>query len=376
MQFMQTFSTGLLPQHPHQTQPDSAILTVMPPIKNQIILPSSDALIASPVRFFGLDAERVAVLNCANGESHVLLHDQATVLRALNQPCHLRQLGERLQRHDWAAPDYSAVPTIIKNLYRLGLIHQLDELLETREPAPLTPCPIDCLAWPTRDRPQILDRALQAWAIQLQADHQATGNPWPDIMIADDSDIHQAETRQVCANFAASYPGRTYYLDRAFRQDLAAALQPEAGESIYFALGLLDNGMPQTGRYGVGRNLILLANAGRTVVMSDDDILPDFRSHPEAKAGIKISNSRLPSTIQVFTDEAELAGFGQPVSQAILEPHRMLLGQSTALLLANASNADLSDSQAESIQNVLDPDSHCAALCFQYWGDSGMPTPN
>jgi hypothetical protein len=300
------------------------------------------------------------------------------VLDALRFPGAEDDLAERLSRFEWEGESLREIPAIMAELREAGLAVEPQELVgealaEEPNGAPALPG-IDVLAWITADRPDLLSRALAAWGARLEADQEG----FPEIVIADDSRHQAAETRAVVESFARQYPGRTRLLDHEFRVQLAekleADLPPEVSSSARFALGF--SGSPTTAapRYGVNRNTLLLACAGRTAVMVDDDILPEFRVRPDATEAFILNCDPRAWGLEAFTSRESLEAFGTPVAGPVLGPHRRLLGASGRNLDATAACTDLTRADAVLIRRFFGPGPAIRALSFGYWGDSGTST--
>ncbi|HAW87310.1 MAG TPA: hypothetical protein DCX65_13705 [Spirochaetaceae bacterium] len=230
------------------------------------------------------------------------------------------------------------------------------------------PPPLSALSWMTRDRPEAIARALTAW----QACVLAAGLPPPDCVISDDSVTDPAATRRVALGFASQYPGRSYYLSRAWRQDFAAALGADSAEpaAAAFAFGL--SGMLPAGTYGANANCLLLALGGRLFAMSDDDILPEFRHRVDARDGLAFQSAPDPSVIQPLADQAELAGCGVAATRPAFHAHQAYLGRPLRELLTSAGRLDLTGLRPHSLTRAAAAEARVVALCFHYWGDSGM----
>lgn len=213
---------------------------------------------------------------------------------------------------------------------------------------------LSSFAWPTRDRPSVLRRGLEAWRSALAEGGFGT----PDLLVADDSAIEVGSTLSVAQEAAASYPGKVLLLDKAFGKRLAETLGGElggeAGEAASFALGIGRDSEAAIGRYGAARNLILLALAGRAFAMSDDDVLPEFRQSGDASEQAFESETPDPTIMAPYSDEAELESLSPRIAKFPGDLYGQLLG---------AGYTAESGGLARSV----------AALCFGSWGDSGLP---
>jgi hypothetical protein len=300
----------------------------------------------------------------------------AEILEALRFPCRGDDaLTGRLRQAGWEEESLRELPVLLDQLREACLVVDPAELVrEASERCP-TAAPvlpgIDVLAWITADRPDLLSRSLAAWLTRLKADSDG----FPEIVVADDSRRRQAETRAAVEAFARTYPGVTRFLDRDFRvrlaNELERSLPSELSGSAAFALGLSGSPSDSASSCGANRNLVLLACPKRTVVMSDDDTLPDFRVHPDAADTLALKRDQGIWLRNAFASRAELEAFGIPAAGPVLGAHRRLLGASGRNLDPTASRTDLANADAALISRFFGPEPIIRALCFGSWGDSG-----
>lgn len=342
------------------------------------LVPEAEALVAASFSFLELGSgDGVAVIG-GDGNATILDTAQVSVLQAFNRPCAPETLARRLLEHGWDQDDLGQATGIIRRLVASGHLHKLGNLLEASRAgqvpggASRTEGPgLGLLAIPTKDRHGTLERALNAWKDAL-GELPVEGS-LPDILVSDDSVNEYALTKSVVESFAATYAGSTLFLDRVSRIAFAEALVPAGGRAAAFALGL-DGGPAGLGRYGAARNLILLAAAGRAVALADDDMLPDFRIHPDASKGLSLSSDPDPTVIRPFADCGVLADWLSPAEGTVESPHRSILGRSTRELLLESEALDVSNADSTLLESSLGIESRVAALCFGTWGDSGIPT--
>lgn len=332
-----------------------------------------DALIAADLRYRrGGPGGLVAAIE---GDGPAVLLDPAdeALLKAAAQPCTVEVLAARLREEGWEDEALAGLPGMIADLAGRGLVRGVGELLAAaRSAAPESgPGPaVEALAIPTRDRPSLLARALDAWAAS------ASGIPGelPEIVILDDSLEGTAQTRDAARAFAARYPARAVLIDGDARRRFSQALAPAAGRAAAFALGFEGRPASDIGSYGAARNLGLLVSAGRPMAMADDDTLPDFRLHPGALPGLALSPEGDPRVITPFGDSASIASWaphapGLGCSQG---PYRMYLGRLVRDIMLEVDDLDFSRANPHSLAAAIEGRSRVAALCFGSWGDGGM----
>jgi hypothetical protein len=213
---------------------------------------------------------------------------------------------------------------------------------------------LSTFAWPTRDRPGLLKRGLEAWRDAL-----VEGGSEPlELVVADDSARDAAANAAAAAEIASSSPGSLLLLDADFtvrlNQALAKELGSDATEALALALGLDPGSERAAGRYGAARNRILLSLAGRAFAMSDDDVLPEFRLDSNATDDVFESETLDPTTIRAYAEESDVEGFSSRIEPFPREIYGKLLGASYA-------------AEGNGLKRGV------GALCFGSWGDSGLP---
>lgn len=345
------------------------------------LLPGEDAALAL-VRGF-LDAGptgRIAAL-LPGGGLRLLDPVEAAMLQAMEKPCDEGVLARRLRAAGWETDGLEAAGEALLGLERRGLAMRLGSLIdearratgESGDEGGARAGPgLECLAIPTRDRPASLRRALGAWGEILRAEAAAGGARERFVIVADDSRRDGAATRAVVEEFAAGRTGPTCLLDAGARRELAERLSSVCGPAARFALGL-DREDQRLRAYGAARNFLLLAAAGRTVAMADDDTVPEFRRHPAARGGLALCAEPDPTMARPFSDRGELESWVAPAGPA-LAPHDRLLGLSTRRALLGAEELDLGAADHAAIEAALDAGTRIGALCFGTWGTSGMPS--
>ncbi len=348
----------------------------------QAILPGGDAVVDTSRGLVDWGhGSRIAALG-PDGDVILLDPAEASFLRVLKRPCPPLSIGERLRQVGWDDEGLAEAAAMYGRLEARGLIRSLGDIVEGARrvegdaDADASGPGIACLAIPTRDRPETLARALGAWSAALEA--QAEGGAMPDLVVADDSVRDPGATRRVVEAHSHGHRGKVRLLDAASRRDLAKALSPAGGPSVDFALGL-DSGMRGLGQYGAARNFALLANAGRTLAMADDDILPRFALHPAAAAGLALCARPDPSTIRPFADRAGLEEWARPARGSALDPHLAYLGRGVRSLLFTQHTLDLGQADATTLElafrgGARAAQARVAAITFGTWGDSGIPT--
>lgn len=338
-------------------------------------VPDSDAaadpdseLIAVPARSVRTDRETCVVIRSEDGATESLSAVELGVLRALSIPCDTEQLEDRLAEQGWDNTALEDVPALVGELRERGLVVEFVDWIKRYPDAEPRPAPgISALAVPTKDRPEMLDRALAAWIENLH--DRAT----PDIVIADESDRRSADVRAVAERHATAYAGRVYLLDAAFRARLAEKLPAEARFALGFPSGRgKDEGVVRT---GVNRNTILLALAGRAAMSVDDDVLPVYREFDDADSGIVVNADLRPHDIVAAADLSECENLGVRSPRDGYALHAELLGRSCREVIGSGHARIESPVDPEFVARYLSESSRVAVVASGYWGDLGTSAP-
>lgn len=346
-----------------------------------LLVPGPEALVAAPLGYLATGWGDGVVAIGHDGDARILDTAEVSVLQALARPCVPEELARRFLEHGWDSDDLGQAAGIVQRLGLRGMVYTLGGLVEASRSrhlpdsaGPRQGSGLGLLAIPTKDRPGTLEGALNAWRSALGAGDGSiiNGTGFPAIMVSDDSVNEASPTQAVVRSFAASYTGSTLFLDHAARIALAEALVPAGGRAAAFALGL-EGGPAGLSRYGAARNMILLASAGRAVALADDDMLPDFRTHPDASSGLALSSEPDPTVIRPFADRRELEDWLALAEGKVESPHPLILGRSAREVLLESGQIDLGKADASLLESALGSESRIAALCFGTWGDSGIP---
>ena len=338
------------------------------------IEPDGNAIVAADFVDIDMGADRVLLVRARDGVTRSVERMEAEFLKALRRPCPPEAIPSKLRAMGWEAIDRSWIGDLIDSLGGEGWVGSLESFVRsaTEASAKLGPdkeaSTLSALTWPTRDRPELLGRGLSAWRQAFES----SGLAFPDAVIADDSTREEEVTRSVVERFAGEWGGETFYLERSFRNRLVGELSKLDEEIARFAL---DPEAPRNQgvlRYGANRNLIALACGGRKIAMSDDDVLPEFRTKAEAGAGIELMLGGDPAMISAFASEAGIGALDSVSFASAFAAHGATLGKRSIALLSEAGSANYAWIDSSSLDKVLDPSTRIGALCFGIWGDSGM----
>ncbi len=247
--------------------------------------PALHLLLASnPGATIPLDAEHAIWRN--NDGSHQAVVD----VRELAVLQHCRTFATREQHAESAAAaigsGLSRAGRLIDELRnRRLMVSAADLIARSERGSDALPQPLLCIR--TCNRPSGLARLLES----LHAQESAIGVSREILVIDDTTDeASAAAVHEIALRHAQRRAGRVYLMGPAQRPGLRELLATNADEAAAL-LPLVDPAYP-TGRGGArGWNIAVLAAAGRTLSIIDDDIVFDPRRPPGAREAIELCDS-------------------------------------------------------------------------------------
>jgi hypothetical protein len=243
-------------------------------------------------------------------------------------------------------------------LHRAGFLTRRDEVLADADAAAASsPAPITTLGIPTRDRIELLHRALGSYA-----ENCARHGRQVSFVVVDDSPA--ASLRDRCRAMLAelgrqlglqiSYAGRSE--KEAFLNELAEAGQIPLRVARYACLGErpdsdhqpgLNDQQPGLGglrpakqpglpTIGANRNSLLLHTVGERIFSADDDTVCRLAGAPEPGQRLLLSAGANPLETWFFADRAAAFAAMHPLDADLLGLHEQFLGRPPAAVLAAA----------------------------------------
>ena len=222
----------------------------------------------------------------------------------------------------------------------------------------------------TADRPQLLERTLTSLR------KQACG-PVREVLVSDDShhSLTRSQNRRICTSISRDWDGTIYYIDRADRERWAESLADACSVEIditKFAL-LGPPGLKNT--FGANRNSCCLFFSGVPFVFADDDILYDFRIHPEFRDdALEVSEFGDPTKIEPFeTRERAYHALKEVSVDDVWSIAELLLGTPVSEIPAlGRYRFAVGGSSKKFQQDISAGRARIAAVMPGYVGDSGM----
>jgi hypothetical protein len=178
------------------------------------------------------------------------------------------------------------------------------------------------LCIPTRDRPDLLERALDSYLGNAAAHAREL-----QLRVMDDSEEHSLRTRELARVAGSRHGHSVWYASRARRERFAARLALHAGapeEVVHFAMF----GRPGAGAaYGAVRNALLLDTAGMLSVHVDDDTVCELTCPPDPQGGLELSASGDPNDYWPARNFEDARSLVCPADADFMALHEALLGR-------------------------------------------------
>jgi hypothetical protein len=237
---------------------------------------------------------------------------------------------------------------------------------------------IEVVGVATRDRPQLLDRALRSYLQNAEAhDHR------PQVVVFDDSTASatRAENRAILARLAASGPSASLaYCGQEEKRQFVEHLRRATGvASRLLEFALLDSeGCGYT--LGANRNAMLLHAAGSMVLSVDDDSVctPAVAADHVDTRRLVLGSESDPAEFLFFTDRHDALACTTWVRRDVLGDHASLLGETVSGLAGAAAAArtlDVEGACGHALTAVRSPQARVLITVTGTLGDSGTGQP-
>lgn len=220
----------------------------------------------------------------------------------------------------------------------------------------------------TCDRPVALERLLLK--LTLAELPEQVDKVW----IVDDSRESNSITRnaEIICKFASLCRANVIHVDETYRKKLVAHLVaslPEAAESINWLIARDHWG--QFATYGQSRNLALLLNVGKRLLMLDDDIIPEAICPPLPSDGIRISLND-PREISLWASRESLRSHSLLLRESPINLMLDSLGEEAGKLLETiGGNWETLTGLDGELLAAYDGASPIIMTQCGYWGDPG-----
>ncbi|MDB2644091.1 hypothetical protein N9Y37_06545 [Luminiphilus sp.] len=316
-------------------------------------------------------AKNTVLVHPKRGGPGTLLQEE--VAHALSFCQHFRTLDEHLEQIISNMPPLGEFREdtlqTLTALANQGLLESSqtawDRLSEGVEDRTLRPCSL-CII--TCDRPAALQRLLA----------QLAGTTLPTdidrIWVIDDSrsDAALAENARIVDHFATLFTEQVLHCDTALRNRLIAHLAstlPEAHGAIDWLIHRKGWGSQAT--YGQARNLALLLNVGRRMLVLDDDVLPEAISPPLTPNDPRFTTGNAREAM-LWGSQEEMENKASPLSSSpinlMLDSLGLSLGQLPDI---KGKNHQLLSGTDGKLTAHYHADSRILLCQAGYWGDPG-----
>lgn len=330
---------------------------------------SQTIYIARPVKYLDSGNTEEKKIKIESGETYSIDFILNDILVALFCPADIPLLKNRLLQSGWDDSAFESIPEYLEELISMGLAAPLNSVIgeyETQEVNEEYSFP-EFYAFPTKDRPQELERALKAW-FQLFDEVSQT----PGIIIADASVSSRDMNAAVLNSLKDKSKGGIYYFDNNERWNFVRQFSASIRKSAEFALSMTNDSKGTS--FGVNRNFILLLTGGKKTAMSDDDILPQFRALKEKRERMNLFTGLDPSEVTPAGDWNELESFGTAAGTADYSRIVEYSGEALKELFLLCRQTDFNLADCRLLENYTNGRASAAVVCHLYWGDSGMGT--
>jgi hypothetical protein len=192
--------------------------------------------------------------------------------------------------------------------------------------------PISTVGFPTRDRVDVLRRAIASYA-----ENCARHGRRPSFAVLDDSAAAdtRARYRAMLAELGEHHRIDIHYAGlpekERFVAELAAAGSLPLEVAGHACLGGQSRNLPTI---GANRNCLLLHSVGERILSADDDTVCRLASPPDRDDRVLLRSAENPLDTWYFADRAAAFGALRHVEQDLLGRHEEYLGRSPAAALA------------------------------------------
>ena len=235
---------------------------------------------------------------------------------------------------------------------------------------------ITSLGIPTRDRPDLLGRALSSYV-----ENAARFDRSFHYAIMDDSReiAGQVQNRAHLKVLKRRFGVPIHYATRDQRALFADAVAARAGVPKDLArFALLGDGV-SAATYGATRNALLLDSVGEVTVQADDDTVCHISASPGRKEGLALTTRTDANELWFFGSREDAIGAGPRVDIEMAAIHEQLLGKRPAVCVAasEASGQELDMATTESllIDSIKASKARVAVSFMGIRGDAGAPYP-
>lgn len=308
-------------------------------MNNNVTAEMSDVCRSLDFRETYMGTESVAVYFPQSRNTVIFDPIDTGILRVCREFGSIAEHQERIARSDRASRyNPCDIAARIRNLRANGFLVSPTEILSglRSETKTVAPPRISAIGIPTRNRPGVLKRTLEAYACRERTFGRTTR-----IVVIDDSSTEnfRKEVRDIAIAVQRQIGNELLYIGPQERNALAAALARNLGipkATADFGIGLKESVVSM----GSARNALFLAHVGQMFISSDDDVGVDVVPSPPESRGLALTTSKGNDyELELFRDRAEMLSRVEFQSFDLTSAHERLLGRRLADLVAMESAA-------------------------------------
>lgn len=333
----------------------------------------AEGFAAGDLVFFPLGTEAVLVHCRTTGCSRALSPEAADLLRRTTGFATLDEHARACCRALGLGGEHaSAVRAQLEELATAGLMVPWSEIDAMADGGGPPAAPIGMIGLITRDRLDVLLRAVESYATNAR-DHGRE----VEIVVSDDSagPPDRAATRAALGNLRRRVGLPFFYAGLEEKSAFAAALARESG----IAPGVIDFALfdPEACglTFGANHNALHLGAAGQRLFSADDDTVCRLARMPGAAAGLVLHSGSEPTQFHFFPDRAAALAAAPAETTDLLGLHEALLGRSVTNSVAAALRRGEPVEIAPPLLGALRGESRVAVTLNALLGDSGMGSP-
>jgi len=286
-------------------------------------------------------------------------------LRAIKYPATGGLLRERLANNGQGAE-------VLAFVLREGLVFDEAEPLRAAEPAEAgRTSPISVIGIPTRNRPNAVQRLLRT----LRSTPPCQRPELTTLVLDDSTDPSASSALERIVDAEREQHQRVVYIGSPQRRHFIRRLAKESGIDHGLLTFAMDQSSCPEGTFGAGRNSLLLAAAGQSILMLDDDFLcGSMVQTPETAPGLSLTSAPDATQFWFFCDDLPAVERKTVCTTELLRVYEELLGRSVSDLLSTyaASGVDLSRLARRSRTRLSRRGGTVVGAMLGYCGDPGV----
>jgi hypothetical protein len=336
-----------------------------------------NALHTARYQMCGLDD---TVYNYYNRNSQCVPRPLAHILANINDFGTIQEHLEYISRYVFRGIDETVFRNCIRDLHESGLLITKNEaLVKLRSQEFMrNDVKISVATWITKDRPDSLIASIESFI----ANFKKYGHEL-NFFVSDDT-LKNTESERLSArlnSIAQKQSINLIYMGQKERRKLHDAILEKTSpdglpaEVLDFAMLGLDGISPS---HGANRNTVLLANAGKMILCTDDDVFCDLRLPKYDGIDFELTTNFRSDIMESYPDRTALVQAHPSGPADLLSFHDRLLGKHIAEIIGDFNNIEkfkLKNLSHSHLTHLLTGGGFIRATVAGISGDSGLPSP-